>query len=142
MAGLIAVLQRDLMCFNTDDVVVIAGSMFGQLHELRRQGQFWVAAVGAVEAIHLANGLNQGGACVLLNGLAPLLSLVTIGAQFDFDQFMVIQGLLNLSQHGVNEAAVGHSDYRLEVVAQAAQVAFLWVTQSHGLSVPQCMISA
>ena len=75
--------------------------------------------------------LNRVGASLRADVVAIRRRISRFGDDLHLDQFVRVQGLLDLCHDAVPEAMLADPDHRLEVVAKTAQVAFLGFGQFH-----------
>lgn len=93
---------------------------------LAGQVNFFLLVILAIQQRHIAGALHECSATArteFRNDVVATLPVTDFDA--DLDEFVMIEADIELGNDCVREAGVAHHDYRLEGVAQAAQVLFL-----------------
>ena len=85
----------------------------------------------------VTDSLDQRRLLLPAYAFAEFLSLAAVvGYQFDLDQFVVIQCLVDFRHDRVGEAGSAHENHRFQCVAEAAQVTFLIFSEAfHGAEI-------
>lgn len=90
--------------------------------------------VAAIEQRHMADGLHQLGSAVVADGVNEARALVAVLCdQLDLDELVIVKRALEFVEYCLAESGIAGAHYRLEVVAEASQIAALRLSQSlHG----------